>query len=68
MDIGLIIDFEFYVLSIANYAAVVWDFKDHPVPRILQNRIHRLYLKVNRFASVAATNMEMDHATPNNHS
>ncbi len=52
--------YESYVLPIANYAAAVWGFRDHPAPRVLQNRTHRFYLGVHRFASIAATSIEMD--------
>ncbi len=48
-----------YVLPVANYAAAVWGFKDYPAPRVLQNRISRMYLGVHRFAPVAATGIEM---------
>ena len=33
--------YESYVLPVANYAAAVWGFRDHPAPRVLQNRLHR---------------------------
>ncbi len=49
-----------YVLPLANYATAVWGFKDHPATWVLQNRIHRFYLGVHRFASVTATSIEMD--------
>ena len=52
--------FDAYILPIANYAAAVWGFRDHTAPRVLQNRIHRFYLGVHHFASVAATGIEMD--------
>ncbi len=38
---------------------MVWGFSDHLAPRVLQNCIHRFYLRVHRFASVAAISIEM---------
>ena len=52
--------YEIYVLPIANGAVAVWDFKDHPAPKVLQDRINRFYLGVHRFASVVMTSIEMD--------
>ena len=39
-----------YVLPVANYGAAVWGFADYPAPQVLQNRMHRFFLGVHRFA------------------
>ncbi len=39
---------------------MVWGFKDHSAPSVLQNPIHRFYLGVLRFAGVTGTGIEMD--------
>ena len=51
-----------YILSVANYAAGVWGFKDYQAPRVLQNRVSRYYLGVHKFAAVPVTGIEMGYA------
>ncbi len=52
--------YDSYIMSVANYAAGVWGFKDYSAHRVLQNKIARFYLGVHRFAPVPATNIEMN--------
>ena len=52
--------YESYIDSIMNSASDVWGFGNFEAPRVLQNRIMRVYLGVYRYASVAATKLEMD--------
>ena len=47
-------------MPIMNYSSGVWGYDNYTKPQVLQNRISRFYLGVNRFAPVAATKIEMD--------
>ena len=50
-----------YVMPILNYAAGVWGYQEQAEPQILQNRIERYYLGVNKFTPNAPTRLEMDY-------
>ncbi len=49
-----------YVLSVANYAAGVWGFKDYPAPQVLQNKMQRFFLGIHTYAPLPALHYEMD--------
>ncbi len=44
----------------ANYGAGVWGYHHYSAPQVLQHRINRYYLGVNRYAANAVTSIEMD--------
>ena len=49
-----------YVMLIMNYSSGVWGYDNYTKPQVLQNRLFRFCLGVNRFAPVAATKIDMD--------
>ena len=53
-----------YVTPIANYSSAIWGFKESHENQVLQNRVARYYLGVNKFTPVAATSLEMDWLDP----
>ncbi len=52
--------FNTYILPILNYASGVWGYAEQAEPQILQNRICRFYLGVNKFTPNPVTKIEMD--------
>ena len=50
--------YDSYILPIINYGAGVWGFAEQSQPQVLQNRIKRCFMGVNRFAPNAALNLE----------
>ncbi len=52
--------FNTYILPILNYAAGLWGYVEQAEPQILQNRICRFYLGVNKFTPNPVTKLEMD--------
>ncbi len=53
-----------YVTSIMNYSSAIWGFAEQHKPQVLQNRVSRFQLGVNRYTAVAATSTEMDWLDP----
>ena len=49
-----------YIEPIANYATVVWCFRDYPEPQVLHNRIGRFFLGVHWFHHFPATSIQID--------
>ena len=49
-----------YVTPIANYGSAICGFKESHDAQVLQNRVARYYLGVNKFTPVAATSIELD--------
>ena len=53
-----------YVVPIMDYGSAVWGFKEQHEPQVLQNRVGRYFLGVNKFTPVPATSIEMDWLCP----
>ena len=53
-----------YVTPISTYGSAVWGFQEQHEPQILQNRVGRFFLGVNKFTPVAATSIELDWMNP----
>ncbi len=53
-----------YVTPIMNYGSAVWGFAEYHESQVLQNRVSRYYLGVNKYTAVAATSTEMDWLDP----
>ena len=49
-----------YISPILNYASGLWGYAEHAELQILQNRICRFYLGVNKFTPNPVTKFEMD--------
>ncbi len=53
-----------YVTPIMNYCSAIWGFSEQHDPQVLQNRVSRFFLGVNRYTAVAATSTELDWLDP----
>ena len=56
--------YDSYVNSIMNYGAAVWGYAEQNEPQVLQNRIQRYYLGVNKYTPTAATRIEFGWLDP----
>ncbi len=56
--------YQSYVTPIMNYSSAIWGFGEQHEPQVLQNRVSRFYLEVNRYTAVAATSTELDWLDP----
>ncbi len=56
--------YDSYVKSIMNYGAAVWGYAEQSEPQVLQNRIQRYFLGVNKYTPTAATRTEFDWLDP----
>ena len=50
--------YESYIIPILNYGAGVWGFAEQTQPQVLQNRMKRYYMGVNKFAPNSALGLE----------
>ncbi len=47
-----------------NCGSAIWSFKEARESEVLQNRVGRFYLGVNKFTPVATTSLELDWLDP----
>ena len=50
--------YESYIIPILNYGAGVWGFSEQAQPQVLQNRMKRYFMGVNKFAPNSALSLE----------